>query len=76
MSDRGKVVKTGYRGELFDYQTCSTDEASVDIRFAHDGHHVAGLDRTTVEDADLVGGASLVVEEFAAIARFYDLPDL
>jgi triosephosphate isomerase len=27
-------------------------------------------------DGCLVGGASLVVEEFAAIARFYDLPAL
>ena len=25
-------------------------------------------------DGCLVGGASLIVEEFAAIARFYDLP--
>jgi triosephosphate isomerase len=27
-------------------------------------------------DGCLVGGASLVVDEFAAIARFYDLPAL
>jgi triosephosphate isomerase len=27
-------------------------------------------------DGALVGGASLVVEEFAAICRFYDLPVL
>ena len=27
-------------------------------------------------DGCLVGGASLVVDEFAAIARFYDLPVL
>jgi len=27
-------------------------------------------------DGCLVGGASLVIEEFSAIARFYDLPDL
>ena len=27
-------------------------------------------------DGCLVGGSSLVVDEFAAIARFYDLPTL
>ena len=27
-------------------------------------------------DGCLVGGASLVIEEFSAIARFYDLPAL
>jgi triosephosphate isomerase (TIM) len=51
-----------------------------DIRILYGGSVKAANVRAIMAQPDvdgcLVGGASLVVEEFAAIARFYDLPDL
>jgi triosephosphate isomerase (TIM) len=51
-----------------------------DIRILYGGSVKASNVRAIMAQPDvdgcLVGGASLVVEEFAAIARFYDLPDL
>jgi triosephosphate isomerase (TIM) len=51
-----------------------------DIRILYGGSVKASNVRSIMAQPDvdgcLVGGASLVVEEFAAIARFYDLPDL
>ena len=38
--------------------------------------NVAGIMAQPDVDGALVGGASLKVEEFAGIARFYDLPTL
>jgi triosephosphate isomerase len=51
-----------------------------DLRILYGGSVKAANVRSIMAQPDvdgcLVGGASLVVEEFAAIARFYDLPDL
>jgi triosephosphate isomerase (TIM) len=51
-----------------------------DIRILYGGSVKASNVRAIMAQPDvdgcLVGGASLVVEEFAAIARFYDLPEL
>jgi triosephosphate isomerase len=51
-----------------------------DIRILYGGSVKASNVRSIMAQPDvdgcLVGGASLVVDEFAAIARFYDLPDL
>jgi triosephosphate isomerase len=51
-----------------------------DIRILYGGSVKASNVRSIMAQPDvdgcLVGGGSLVVEEFAAIARFYDLPDL
>jgi triosephosphate isomerase (TIM) len=51
-----------------------------DIRILYGGSVKASNVRSIMAQPDvdgcLVGGASLVVEEFSAIARFYDLPDL
>ncbi|HVX53210.1 triose-phosphate isomerase [Nocardioides sp.] len=55
-------------------------EAADAVRILYGGsvkaNNVAGLMTKTDVDGALVGGASLVVEEFAAICRFYDLPVL
>jgi triosephosphate isomerase (TIM) len=54
--------------------------SAQDIRILYGGSVKAANVRSIMAQPDvdgcLVGGASLVVEEFAAIARFYDLPDL
>ena len=51
-----------------------------DLRILYGGSVKAANVRSIMAQPDvdgcLVGGASLVIEEFAAIARFYDLPDL
>ncbi len=51
-----------------------------DLRILYGGSVKAANVRSIMAQPDvdgcLVGGASLVVDEFAAIARFYDLPDL
>jgi triosephosphate isomerase len=55
-------------------------EIAKDIRILYGGSVKSSNVRAIMAQPDvdgcLVGGASLVVEEFAAIARFYDLPDL
>jgi triosephosphate isomerase len=55
-------------------------EIAKDIRILYGGSVKSSNVRSIMAQPDvdgcLVGGASLVVEEFAAIARFYDLPDL
>jgi triosephosphate isomerase (TIM) len=55
-------------------------EIAKDIRILYGGSVKASNVRSIMAQPDvdgcLVGGASLVVEEFAAIARFYDLPAL
>jgi triosephosphate isomerase len=55
-------------------------EIAKDIRILYGGSVKASNVRSIMDQPDvdgcLVGGASLVVEEFAAIARFYDLPAL
>jgi triosephosphate isomerase len=55
-------------------------EAADGVRILYGGsvkaNNVAGLMTKPDVDGALVGGASLVVEEFAAICRFYDLPVL
>ena len=60
-------------------QWYDTDIAK-DIRILYGGSVKASNVRSIMAQPDvdgcLVGGASLVVEEFAAIARFYDLPAL
>jgi triosephosphate isomerase (TIM) len=51
-----------------------------DLRILYGGSVKAANVRSIMAQPDvdgcLVGGASLVIEEFSAIARFYDLPDL
>ena len=51
-----------------------------DLRILYGGSVKAANVRSIMDQPDvdgcLVGGASLVIEEFSAIARFYDLPDL
>ena len=51
-----------------------------DLRILYGGSVKAANVRSIMAQPDvdgcLVGGASLVIEEFAAIARFYDLPEL
>jgi triosephosphate isomerase len=51
-----------------------------DLRILYGGSVKAANVRSIMGQPDvdgcLVGGASLVIEEFSAIARFYDLPDL
>jgi len=59
----------------------SYGEASADaVRVLYGGSvkpaNVAGIMAKPDVDGALVGGASLVVEEFSAICRFYDLPVL
>ncbi len=53
---------------------------SQDLRILYGGSVKAANVRSIMAQPDvdgcLVGGASLVIEEFAAIARFYDLPEL
>ena len=55
-------------------------EAAAAIRILYGGsvkaNNVAGIMTKPDVDGALVGGASLVAEEFAAICRFYDLPVL
>jgi triosephosphate isomerase (TIM) len=55
-------------------------EIAKDIRILYGGSVKSSNVRSIMAQPDvdgcLVGGASLVVEEFAAIARFYDLPAL
>jgi triosephosphate isomerase (TIM) len=55
-------------------------EIAKDIRILYGGSVKSSNVRAIMAQPDvdgcLVGGASLVVEEFAAIARFYDLPAL
>ena len=54
--------------------------SAQDIRILYGGSvkssNVASIMAQPDVDGCLVGGASLVVEEFSAIARFYDLPVL
>jgi triosephosphate isomerase len=57
------------------------DEATADaVRILYGGSvkasNVVGIMAKPDVDGALVGGASLVVDEFAAICRFYDLPAL
>ncbi|MFT4083418.1 MAG: triose-phosphate isomerase [Nocardioides sp.] len=55
-------------------------ETAAAVRILYGGsvkaNNVAGLMQQADVDGALVGGASLQVEEFAAICRFYDLPVL
>jgi triosephosphate isomerase (TIM) len=55
-------------------------EAAASVRILYGGsvkaNNVAGIMTKPDVDGALVGGASLVAEEFAAICRFYDLPVL
>ena len=56
------------------------DEAAAATRILYGGSvkaaNVAGIMSESDVDGALVGGASLQVDEFAGIARFYDLPVL
>lgn len=56
------------------------DAAADGVRILYGGsvkaNNVAGIMTQPDVDGALVGGASLVVEEFSAICRFYDLPVL
>ncbi|HSU37288.1 MAG TPA: triose-phosphate isomerase [Propionibacteriaceae bacterium] len=68
-------------GAIRDWVGQSHDTASAqDIRILYGGSvkgsNVASIMAQPDVDGCLVGGASLVVEEFSAIARFYDLPVL
>ena len=55
-----------------------TDQAAEQIRLLYGGSvksdNVAAIMAQPDVDGCLVGGASLIVDEFSAIARFYDLP--
>jgi triosephosphate isomerase len=57
-----------------------SDEVADQVRVLYGGSVKANNVRAIMDQPDvdgcLVGGASLVVEEFAGIARFYDLPAL
>ena len=57
-----------------------SDEVAEQVRVLYGGSVKANNVRAIMDQPDvdgcLVGGASLVVEEFAGIARFYDLPAL
>lgn len=56
------------------------DEAAAQTRILYGGSvkaaNVAAIMAKPDVDGALVGGASLVAEEFAGIVRFYDMPDL
>jgi triosephosphate isomerase len=56
------------------------DDAAAGIRILYGGSvkaaNVGGIMRQADVDGCLVGGASLQVEEFGGICRFYDMPDL
>jgi len=64
----------GQVGELY------SAEVAEQVRVLYGGSvksgNVAAIMAQPDVDGCLVGGASLVVEEFSAIARFYDLPAL
>ena len=55
-------------------------EAAASLRILYGGSvkaaNIAAIMAKSDVDGALVGGASLQAEEFAAIARFYDMPDL
>ncbi|RYI98610.1 MAG: triose-phosphate isomerase, partial [Actinomycetales bacterium] len=55
-------------------------EAADRVRILYGGSvkaaNIASIMAKSDVDGALVGGASLQAEEFAAIARFYDMPDL
>ena len=61
-----------------DRRAATADEIAEQVRILYGGsvkaNNVAAIMAQPDVDGCLVGGASLVVEEFAAIARFYDLP--
>jgi triosephosphate isomerase (TIM) len=55
-----------------------SDEAAAGVRVLYGGSvkaaNVAGIMEKTDVDGCLVGGASLQVDEFGGICRFYDMP--
>ncbi len=57
-----------------------SDEAAGAVRILYGGSvkaaNIASIMAKSDVDGALVGGASLQAEEFAAIARFYDMPEL
>ena len=58
----------------------SSPEAAAAVRILYGGSvkaaNIASIMAQTDVDGALVGGASLQADEFAAVCRFYDMPDL
>jgi triosephosphate isomerase len=75
--DDAQEVCAAIRAELAEQRT---PQVAEQVRILYGGSvkaaNVAAIMAQPDVDGCLVGGASLVVEEFAAIARFYDLPAL
>ncbi|MFL6026804.1 MAG: triose-phosphate isomerase family protein, partial [Friedmanniella sp.] len=75
--ENAQEVCEAIRGEL---ATLYSTEVADQVRVLYGGsvkaNNVAAIMAQPDVDGCLVGGASLVVEEFAGIARFYDLPAL
>lgn len=76
-ADDAQEVCAAIRGRV--EQTFGADAAQA-VRILYGGSvkaaNVASIMAMSDVDGALVGGASLQAEEFAAIARFYDLPNL
>jgi len=75
--ENAQEVCEAIRGELATlYSTEGADQVRVLYGGSVKANNVAAIMAQPDVDGCLVGGASLVVEEFAGIARFYDLPAL
>ena len=75
--ENAQEVCAAVRGVVAElYSDAVADEVRVLYGGSVKADNVAGIMSQTDVDGALVGGASLKVDEFAALARFYDLPAL
>jgi len=75
-SEYGHVVETADAAELVRLEAGAADGLRILYGGSVKAANVAGIMQQADVDGCLVGGASLMADEFGGICRFYDMPVL